>query len=125
VSGASGPSEESKANRAVRDSRSTAPGNISILPNGNGLVLLKADPSSALGAATKQYVDGVASSAITLNKWELGNPKTVLDKLAESLEGGGGTSFIPPFDWVKEKKMNPEVFIYLTDGCSIMLRAMQ
>lgn len=36
-------------------------GNVSILPNGSGEVLLKADPVSDLGAATKSYVDGVAS----------------------------------------------------------------
>lgn len=36
-------------------------GNINILPNGTGEVLLKADPVSNLGAVTKQYVDGIAS----------------------------------------------------------------
>jgi hypothetical protein len=36
-------------------------GNISITPNGIGEVLLKADPISVLGAATKQYVDNAAS----------------------------------------------------------------
>ena len=30
--------------------------------------------------------------------------------------GHGGTSFIPPFEYVKDKKMKPDVFIYLTDG---------
>ena len=30
--------------------------------------------------------------------------------------GHGGTSFVPPFDYVKENKMNPDIFIYLTDG---------
>jgi len=36
-------------------------GDISIIPNGSGEVILKADPSSNFGAATKQYVDSVAS----------------------------------------------------------------
>ena len=36
-------------------------GNINILPDGSGEVLLKADPSSNLGAVTKQYVDAIAS----------------------------------------------------------------
>lgn len=36
-------------------------GNINILPNGSGQVLLKSDPTSNLGAATKQYVDSVAT----------------------------------------------------------------
>ena len=30
--------------------------------------------------------------------------------------GHGGTSFVPPFEYVKENKMNPDIFIYLTDG---------
>jgi hypothetical protein len=36
-------------------------GNISLLPNGTGEVLLKANPVSNLGAVTKQYVDGIAT----------------------------------------------------------------
>lgn len=28
----------------------------------------------------------------------------------------GGTSFIPPFEWVEEQGIQPEVFIYITDG---------
>jgi len=34
----------------------------------------------------------------------------------ESL-GHGGTSFIPPFDYIREKKLRPQIMIYLTDGC--------
>ena len=30
--------------------------------------------------------------------------------------GHGGTSFIPPFEYVKEHKLHPDIFIYLTDG---------
>ncbi len=30
--------------------------------------------------------------------------------------GHGGTSFIPPFKYVKEHKLRPDIFIYLTDG---------
>ena len=33
----------------------------------------------------------------------------------ESL-GLGGTSFIPPFDYIREKKLRPQIMIYLTDG---------
>ena len=42
-------------------SSSNTDGDISILPNGSGSVLLKADPTQNLGAATKQYVDSVAT----------------------------------------------------------------
>ena len=30
--------------------------------------------------------------------------------------GHGGTSFKPPFGYVRDKRLNPQVFIYLTDG---------
>lgn len=45
---------------------STAPatsGNVNIIPDGSGEVILKNNPVSALGAATKQYVDAVAGTA--------------------------------------------------------------
>lgn len=32
------------------------------------------------------------------------------------LQGGGGTSFKPAFDWIDENSIDPEVVIYLTDG---------
>ena len=31
--------------------------------------------------------------------------------------GNGGTSFVPPFEYVRDKRLRPQVFIYLTDGC--------
>ncbi len=30
--------------------------------------------------------------------------------------GHGGTSFIPPFEYIREKKIRPQIMIYLTDG---------
>ena len=30
--------------------------------------------------------------------------------------GHGGTSFVPPFEYVKEHKLHPDILIYLTDG---------
>ena len=30
--------------------------------------------------------------------------------------GGGGTSFIPVFEYIKEKKLHPQVMLYFTDG---------
>jgi len=31
------------------------------------------------------------------------------------IKGGGGTSFDPPFEWVAENKIKPDIFLYLTD----------
>jgi len=35
--------------------------------------------------------------------------------IAMSAKGGGGTSFIPPFEWAEEQNIRPACFIYLTD----------
>jgi hypothetical protein len=32
------------------------------------------------------------------------------------LKGGGGTSFIPIFDWIDENNVNPRVLVFFTDG---------
>lgn len=34
---------------------------------------------------------------------------------AKKFYGGGGTSFKPPFEWVKKHQLHPEVLVYLTD----------
>lgn len=43
-----------------------------------------------------------------------------LDELADirvqGSPGGGGTSFIPPFDWLAERDIHPDTLVYLTDG---------
>lgn len=33
-----------------------------------------------------------------------------------TVTGGGGTSFIPVFDYIKSNRIQPDVFIYVTDG---------
>ena len=38
------------------------------------------------------------------------------EPLSFKAHGGGGTDFEPPFAWIKEKGLNPEVFVYCTDG---------
>ncbi len=37
-------------------------------------------------------------------------------ELPESLAGGGGTSFIPPFDWLKMQDRQPDLVLYFTDA---------
>ena len=37
-------------------------------------------------------------------------------KLPDGIEGGGGTSFIPVFDWVGRSGLRPEALVYFTDG---------
>jgi predicted metal-dependent peptidase len=38
------------------------------------------------------------------------------DLRAKGSPGGGGTSFIPPFEYLKENGIEPECLVYLTDG---------
>jgi len=37
-------------------------------------------------------------------------------KLPRNFQGGGGTSFIPVFDWVEQQGTQPETLIYFTDA---------
>ena len=37
------------------------------------------------------------------------------DDIELKVAGGGGTSFIPPFEWVEENDVDPVCMIYLTD----------
>ena len=36
---------------------------------------------------------------------------------AKQLKGGGGTSFVPPFENLHQAKPKPDVMIFITDGC--------
>lgn len=49
-----------------------------------------------------------------INGIDIINSNTDLSKLNPI--GGGGTSFIPPFEWIKENNIDPSWFIYYTDG---------
>jgi predicted metal-dependent peptidase len=47
---------------------------------------------------------------------ELGPSDTLANnKPACTLGGGGGTSFIPPFDWCAENGIRPSCLVYFTD----------
>jgi predicted metal-dependent peptidase len=37
-------------------------------------------------------------------------------EIHDKIAGGGGTSFIQPFQYLKAKKIKPDAFIYFTDG---------
>ena len=39
-----------------------------------------------------------------------------IEKFAERIGGGGGTNFIVNWDYMKEKKIKPKLFLFLTDG---------
>ncbi|MET0067894.1 MAG: VWA-like domain-containing protein [Candidatus Thiodiazotropha sp.] len=37
-------------------------------------------------------------------------------QLPESITGGGGTSFLPVFDWVRDQGIRPDLLVYFTDA---------
>ncbi len=37
-------------------------------------------------------------------------------RLPENLTGGGGTSFIPPFEWIAREQLHPDLVVYFTDA---------
>ena len=39
------------------------------------------------------------------------------DALDITIFGRGGTDFRPPFQWVADNAIEPDIFIYITDGC--------
>ena len=51
--------------------------------------------------------------------WEPGDPEPGFDAKIE-LHGGGGTSFVKPFEMIREKAWEPSVVLYLTDLDGIM-----
>jgi predicted metal-dependent peptidase len=43
-------------------------------------------------------------------------PEDLIHATRAGRTGGGGTSFIPPFEYVRDNNLEPQTFIYLTDG---------
>lgn len=57
------------------------------------------------------YCDAAVERVVTLTPSEY----DMAFEEAKCFGGGGGTSFVPPFKWVEDKGLNPEVMVYLTD----------
>ena len=47
---------------------------------------------------------------------ELETVDDLMDSIRRGVSGGGGTSFKPPFEWLYENQVVPDLLIYLTDG---------
>jgi len=50
------------------------------------------------------------------NTHEIESGTDLLDIKAKGAGGGGGTSFVPVFDWITSEGIEPDALIYLTDG---------
>ena len=93
-----------------------------------GTIVWVLDTSGSIGQATYDRFLGEAQVAID----DLKPEQTVLlsvshqvcdarilepgDMVPEKLAGGGGTRFLPAFNWVAENDIDPDVLVYLTDG---------
>ena len=42
-----------------------------------------------------------------------------------TFSGGGGTGFLPVFDWIEKEEINPDFLIYFTDMCSYDLQELE
>jgi len=58
----------------------------------------------------------VMSCDATVHSFEIIRDMTNFPNAVKKLKGGGGTDFRPPFAELAKRKIEPEVFIYLTDG---------
>lgn len=95
---------------------------------GAGTIVWVLDTSGSIGQETYDRFLGEAQVAID----DLKPEQTVLlsvshqvcdsvilepgDMVPDKLKGGGGTKFMPAFDWVRDNDIDPDVLVYLTDG---------
>lgn len=98
---------------------------------GAGAVVWVSDTSGSMGqreydAAVAEVAD-ILSTCKPRDLWVLGCDSAVasvehMDSSADLvanppvMEGGGGTSFNPPFVWVEEEDIRPDILVYFTDG---------
>lgn len=47
---------------------------------------------------------------------ELNDPSDLAGVRKAGAPGGGGTSFVPVFDWINQQGLTPDALVYLTDG---------
>lgn len=99
--------------------------------NGAELVAVWIDNSGSIGKAEynaffseiggilvdcrpKRLLVGWCDAAVQRTEWA-SSLEEFWDQAYKPTEGGGGTSFIPPFQWMKENDVWPETTVYLTD----------
>lgn len=101
----------------------------SLISNKLGTVCVAVDTSGSickkqLDAMTSELrkVSALISEVIVIscdsqvNSFEIIRDMNNFEKAVNSMRGGGGTDFRPPFELLKNKKIMPELMIYMTDG---------
>lgn len=58
----------------------------------------------------------VMSCDASVHSFEIIRDMSNFEGAVKKIKGGGGTDFRPPFELLKEKRIMPEVMIYMTDG---------
>jgi predicted metal-dependent peptidase len=95
-----------------------------------GDIVLVLDTSGSVGSATFARFLDEAQAVLDELKPERMHLLSVSHEVADvisleaggtvprTMKGGGGTLFRPAFDWVAKNVDEPDVMVYLTDGCS-------
>jgi len=93
-------------------------------------IVLVLDTSGSIGQETYDAFLGEAQAILDMLKPQRLHLLSVSHVLCEvvtleagdyvptKLKGGGGTLFQPAFDWVRDREIEPDVLVYLTDGYS-------
>ena len=50
---------------------------------------------------------------------ELNDSSDLANVRKQGAPGGGGTSFVPVFDWINNEGLTPDALVYLTDGLGV------
>ena len=74
-----------------------------------------AEATAILEETRPKELWAIPCDAAVHNARKLSTPAELTDFAKQDLRGGGGTSFVPVFEWVEQKNLKPEVLIYCTD----------
>lgn len=94
-----------------------------------GTIAIAVDTSGSIGekeltamASELKKISALVSEVIVMScdakvhSFEIIRDMTNFQKAVKAIKGGGGTDFRPPFEMLKQKRITPEVMIYMTDG---------
>jgi predicted metal-dependent peptidase len=82
----------------------------------NDLAMFAAEMAGILEDCRPKRVVAIMCDAQVQDTQEMDEAGDVADWGQRGLKGGGGTSFIPVFEWIAEEGIEPDALVYLTDG---------
>ncbi len=101
----------------------------SLLSQKLGTIAIAVDTSGSVGqneltamAGELKKISALVSEVIVMScdakvhSFEVIRDMSNFQKAVKAIKGGGGTDFRPPFEMLKQKRIIPEIMIYMTDG---------